>query len=689
MSIFDNIREKMMAGMAGQKTEMHSAEDQTQDEKALTSYVKGKVEEGRGTGARIAQEGIWMTNTAYLLGFDSVFYDTSTRQFKPVGVNRATLRRGRIHVNKILPIINNRLARLTKSPPKYDIKPESPTNEDKDSARLGLEIINDVWDKQHINHKRIEAVMWAQQCGYSFKKVSWDPTLGKPMVDPDSNEVIGFEGDIRVDAVSPFEMFQDPLAKTLEECQWLCQAKVRKLEYFRSTFPDRGHLVKEENAWLLSAQYELRINSLNNQGPVSSGTETQMKDAAIELAFYERRSKKYPKGRLIIVANGVLLHDGELPVGDLPFVKFDDTVVAGKFCPESIITHLRPIQDQLNRVIAKRADWTNKLLAGKFIAAKGHGMHSEALDDQSGEVIEYNPVANASPPTQMSIPVIPSYAYEEETRLNDMLNDISGIGELSRGQLPQAGIPAIGMQFLQEQDETRLGVITQQHEQAYAGLGGLILRYAAAFYQRKRVLKIAGKGLNYAVKEFVGSDIKNNFDVFVVPGSTLPNSKTLKRQELINAYNMGIMGPQQDVNTIQKLLEGLEFGDVNELWRDFSLDMQCIQEAIKMIEEGVQPPISEFDNHTLYIQELNRFRKTDKFRGMDAKKQLLLLDLMNAHVNSMVKLQNPGLEQQTKLAEEMHNVNLEQQDAELPATDQLAETNALQAEQLQQDQPNV
>jgi hypothetical protein len=583
-----------------------------------------------------------MTNIAYILGFDSVYYDTSTRQFKVVGQGKQYLRRNRIHVNKIMPTVQNRLARLCKNPPRYDVRPKSPDVDDKDASELSLQIMNMVYDQQRINRKRIPLLMWVQQCGHAYLKISYDDQLGNKIQDPEDLSV-KYEGDIRIDVVSPFEMFPDPLAKELEECAYITQAKVRKLDYFKSHYPERGHLVKEENAWLLSAQYEARINQLNNQGPTTSGTALALKNSAIELCYYERRSEKYPNGRMIICANGVLLKDDELPCGEIPFVKFDDVVVAGKFYSESIITHLRPIQDQYNRTISKRADWTNQMLAGKYLAAKGHELKQEALNDKNGEVVEYSPVPNAQPPQAMSIPAIPAYAYTEEERLMSMMYDISGINEVSRGQLPSASIPAIGMQILIEQDDTRIGITIEQHEEAWAGLGRLILLYAEEFYKTERLLKISGKQGEYQIKSFSGADIRGNNDVIVIRGSTLPGSKVIKRQEILNLYSSGMLGPQQDPAVISSVLNSLEYGDLGQFWDDTHLDDQNINEAIEMLEKDITPPIHELDNHVLYAKRLNQYRKTDRFKNLPIELRMNFERFMEEHIQMQMQANNPSL----------------------------------------------
>lgn len=640
MGIFDSVRDKLLGENQGSP---NSADQQPQEDIELCSFVKNFVEDVRGQANRVAQEGIWMTNIAYLLGFDSVYYDPAMRQFRPYGRGLNFVRRNRIHSNQILPAVQNRTARMIKNPPKYEVRPNSMEQEDKDGAKLGQEIIEDVWDKQAINRKRIDLSMWLQECGHAYLKVSWDTELGDPIIQPESGEFAGCMGDIRVDVSSAFECFPDPLAKSFDDVKKFAQAKVRKLDYFREHYPEKGLLVKEEGAWLLSTQYEMRINTLNTVGPANSGTVEQMKNAAIELSYYEKRSPKYPNGRHVVVANGVLLKNDDLPFGEIPFAKFDDVVIGGKYNSESLITHARPIQDQYNRNLVKTADWVNRLAVGKYIAAKGHGLMQEAINDQSGEVVEYDPVPGAPEPKAMTIPVMPSYLFEDKQVLKQEIWEMFGLSEIAQGKLPSAGIPARGMEILLEQDETRIGLETEQHEHSFARLGMLILKCADKNYVMERKIKGKDKNLNYSVKNFTGEQIRKNFDVTVVRGSTTPNVKIIKRQEILNLYGQGLLGNPQDPATMEKVLGMLEYGDVGEAWEDFRIDMSQIQRTIKEIEGGMIPEVNKLDNHALHILVKNRYRKGDKFLLLSPEQQDVLKQDLDNHALSAATLQNPQL----------------------------------------------
>jgi hypothetical protein len=353
-------------------------------------------------------------------------------------------------------------------------------------------------------------------------------------------------------------------------------------------------------------------------------------------------SKKHPCGRYIVTANGVLLHDGTLPIDEIPFIKFDDIVVGGKLNAEAIITHLRPLQDQINRGKSMRAAWMQRMLTGKWIAARGHNLAREALNDQSGEVVEYDIVPNGPEPHAMEVPAIPSYAFEEENTLKTDMDDTAGINEASRGQMPSAQIPAIGMQLLVEQDDTRIGVETEQHEHSYADMGRILLKFVAKYYETGRLLKVAGEDLAYTVREYRGEELRDNFDVHVKRGSIAPGSKTLKRQEIMNMHQAGYFGNPADPLVLQNVLSMLEFGDEYQAWKKHSLRMKQIQRGIDMIEkEGIKPPVSEFDDHALWLQEMDNYRLSDKFLTLRDEQKLIVLELMNEHADLLTDMASP------------------------------------------------
>jgi hypothetical protein len=625
MDLFKGLQDKIASFT--NSNEQQDLELGGQDEKELCNFIKNKVDESKNNPARITFENNVITNTAYLLGYDSVYFDSRSRQLRPYSGLAGYPQKSRVHANLVLPTIQNRLSRLAKNPPRYDVRPNTNGQEDKDAARLTLKVINNVWDQERINEKRIHLYMWMQQGGHAWGKVYWDGMKGKQFATPEGE--IEHEGDIGFDVCSPLEVYIDTLAQRVSDAQWLIQAKVRKLAYFRNNYGEKGKEVKQEGAWLTSIQNLIKINNMSSKTQ-GGQMDTDMKDSAIEIAYYEKASKRYPEGRMIVIANGVLLTYKSLPCGEINFVKFDDIQVGGKFYSESVITHIRPLQDQFNRNLRRKAEFLNKGLNLKFISAKGAGLQESSLTDNT-EVVQYNPVPNAEAPKAVTPPQLPQYVYTDGETLKADMAEISGISEVSKGQMPSASIPAIGMQLLQEADETRIGIVTESNENSWADVGRLIAKYAARYYNGQRYLKEAGQSGEYVVKEFTGEDLKESFDVVVVRGSTLPNSKTLKRQELLNAYQQGLLGDPNDPTIRRKLLEHLEFGDVSGIWEDQFVNDAQIKRSMDEIEQGLIPQIHPDDDHQAHFDYKNRLRKTDKFLSYPPEVKQIFLDNLEQH----------------------------------------------------------
>lgn len=609
--------------------------DEAKSDDEIANWVKSKVEEIRSNASRMSHESVWMQNCAAVLGFNSLAYNATTRTFQ--AINRpGGIRKNSIHVNKLLPNLQNRLARLTQVSPKYDVRPNDSNQEAKDNARFKLDILNAKWEDLKLNQKRQQLVMWVQQCGHAYLGIFWDDSLGNIIDDPLSGEK-AYEGDIRIEVISPFEVFPDPLARDMDDGRYWIRAKVRPLSYFYTHYGEQGKKVKEESTWLMSAQFESRINSMNTRGPATGNATGQQKNCAIELTYFERPSIFHPRGRMIVSANGIKLLDKELCAGKMPLVKFDDIMVAGKYYSEAVTTHARPIQDQYNQVIRRRADWVNRMLAGKYVSPRGNELAREALSDEQGEIVQYTVMPSApggGEPRPMQIPNIPQYAYTEEDKLDAQFAEIMGISEISKGILPSATIPGIGMQLLQEADATRMGTEIENHEHGFTQIGTLILDFVQEYYDLPRKIKYAGEQA-YVVKEVSGKDLKGTNDVIVVRGSTVPTSKVLRRQDILNAYQQGLLGDPADPNVRAKVLRDIEFGDVAEIWVDASLDKHVSKREIETIEAGEMPEISEADNHAFLFQELNRYRKSDKFLALDPDRQEILKACMEQHLQLM------------------------------------------------------
>ncbi len=71
--------------------------------------------------------------------------------------------------------------------------------------------------------------------------------------------------------------------------------------------------------------------------------------------------------------------------------------------------------------------------------------------------------------------------------------------------------------------------------------------------------------------------------------------------------------------------------------------MAQIQRGLQMIEEaGEKPPVSEFDDHALWIQELNDYRIGEKYLKLPPESQQIVLVLLDEHTDWIKELTGMG-----------------------------------------------
>ncbi len=85
----------------------------------------------------------------------------------------------------------------------------------------------------------------------------------------------------------------------------------------------------------------------------------------------------------------------------------------------------------------------------------------------------------------------------------------------------------------------------------------------------------------------------------------------------------------------------LEFGDEYQAWERQSLRKAQIQRGISLLEQGIKPTVSEFDDHALWCQELDDYRISEKFTKLPEVAQGFLLEVMNEHFDYIQEMTNP------------------------------------------------
>ncbi len=530
--------------------------------------------------------------------------------------------------NHIAPVMDTRIARLTRIRPSMSVRAAGSDDSDLKTAKLTTSILNSTCARLKTSAIIHDATVWSEVLGTSFYEIVWDGDKGRTVGELDGKEIK--EGDVRVEVVSPFEIFPDCLAaNSLGECKSIIHARAM-------------HVDDVEKRYGIRLQGEdVGVFTLSESDAGIMG-ETVAHDRVVVIERFERPSEKYPSGRVIAVAGDTLLYMGDLPFlngengsRDFPFVMQKSIAVAGKFFGISVIERLIPVQRAYNAVKNRKHEFLNRISMGVFTVEDGSVDVDELAEEglSPGRVVVYR--QGSRPPSLMNPGSVPiDFTYEEERLTNEFIL-ISGVSEFSRTSNIGSNISSgTALQLLIEQDDTRLSATAEEIRRATKEMAQHIIRLFKQFADDERIMKVAGENGKVETYYFTSGDISSD-DVVFDTENELSYTPAQKKSAVYDLLNTGLLNDESGKlsdRTKSKLLEILGFGSIDNV-RD--IDQLHINKAELENMSGFTEDIEvdEYDDHEIHIEEHTRFLLSAESEDMrkDKAAKERMLNHLRAH----------------------------------------------------------
>ncbi len=526
--------------------------------------------------------------------------------------------------NHIAPIIDSRVAKLTRVKPVLSVRAAGAEESDVKNAKLATELLNSAYNRLNLGDVIAKITGWSESCGTGFYFIGWNPDAGKLLGKANGKDV--YEGDIAVESVSPFEIYPDSLCfETIEDCESIIRARAVKaadVERLYGVTVDGGDV----DAY----------GSL-----VGVAQKTVVHDSVLVLEKYERPSKDFPNGRLIVACEKSILYVGELPYVNgvegrrtFPFVKQNSIDKAGCFFGTSMVDRLIPVQKAYNAVKNRKQEFLNRLTMG-VVAVEDGSVDTDELAEEGlspGKIIVYR--QGSTPPSLMGMGAIPSDLSREEERLLNEFILLSGVSEFSRSTDVAAGTSGVALQLLIDQEDARLNSVTENVREAVKEFAKQIIRLFKQFASSTRLLRTAGEHGKVEIYYFNASDLGSD-DVVFDTESELAFTPAQKKSAVYELLNTGLLSDESgkiSERTKAKVLEILGFGSI-----DNTLDIEGLhlnkaaEENISGFKESVD--VDDYDDHKLHIAEHTRFLLSTESEAMrkDERRKKNALEHLRLH----------------------------------------------------------
>lgn len=509
--------------------------------------------------------------------------------------------------NHIAPIIDSRVAKLTKMKPIMSVKAAGAEESDVKNAKLATALVNSSYQRLSLGDVISKTTGWSESCGTGFYFIGWNPDAGKLLGEVDGKKV--FEGDVVVESVSPFEIYPDSLCyENIESCESIIRARAMKTADVERLY---GITVAGEDVKVFGVDKAATGKSI-------------VHDSVLVLEKYERPTADFPDGRLIVACEKTILYMGELPYVNgvegrrgFPFVKQNSIDKAGCFFGMSMVERLIPVQKAYNAVKNRKQEFLNRLTMGVVAVEDGSVDTDELAEDglSPGKIIVYR--QGATPPALMGTGTMPTDLNREEDRLLNEFILLSGVSEFSRSTDVAAGTSGVALQLLIEQEDARLNAVTENVRSAIRETAKQMIRLFKQFATSTRLLRTAGEQGKVELYYFNSSDLGSDDVVFDTESelSYTPAQKKSAVYELIDAGLLTDDTGKLSERTKAKLLEILGFGSI-----DNTLDIESlhINKADEENLSGFKKPIGvdEYDDHELHIAEHTRFLLSAESEGV-------------------------------------------------------------------------
>ncbi|MDE6868582.1 MAG: hypothetical protein K2J83_05520 [Clostridia bacterium] len=532
--------------------------------------------------------------------------------------------------NHIAPTVDIRCSKLGRVRPSLTVRAASEEESDIHSASLASAILSAVCEDADLDGIISDATVWSETCGTAFYKIMWDGFAGKAVGTTEDGKKLR-QGDVKITAVSPFEIYPYSLSEEKLGMQpAIIHAKAMPVQDIYAAYGVKlaGRDIDEFSLAPYSAACHAKRGDPELKA-VRHGYE-------LVIERYEKPTEDRPDGRLTIVAGGKLLYDGILPYingenGErvYPFIKQTSVQMAGSFFGESVIDRMIPLQRAYNAVKNRKHEFLNRISMGTVAVEDGSVDVDELCEDglTPGKIIVYR--QGGKPPEMLTLGALPQGFAEEEQSLLDEFAKVSGTGDLTRNADSFAGVTsATGLQLIIEQDDEKLENAYQQIKRAVKNIGKHVLRLYRQFASDVRLLKFAGENNVLNLYYFKGSDISS--DDVVLEADSEANLTPAQRRTVI--YEMLDRGLFSDENgklassAKNKVLELLGYeGLAGE--RDLSglNRARAGEENLKMKSGNAE--VKDYDDHTVHITEHTAFLLTENLSSETEKKICAHIDM--------------------------------------------------------------
>jgi len=503
----------------------------------------------------------------------------------------------KITVNLLLNIYRNLLSKLATTYPGIVVSPSSPSTEDVLKAQASEMALKYYWNQGDMKNLLGKAFEWLLSTGTVALHSYYEST---------DDEVI-------TEVVNPYDLIFEPYVDDPVHSQYIgIRRHVARDELLR-TFPKQKELIEESTD---------SLSVLNRPGQASL---VQAPENRLEIFEVYWRDGKHA----IILGNDYL-YTGQNPLKRIPIEVMRYTQIPGKLWGLGLVAPLLDMQWLYNKSRSQVLKNIELMSNPKWLIPKSSGVNPNAITNRPGEKVYYN--AAGGEPKQIGAAPLPSQVYDNITKLQGEMMDVSGIHSTSLGKRAVGITSGKAMQTMAELDMSQLQNTQLRIEDVTARVAENILGLMKTYYKETRMVKMFDSVGKIIFRELRNTDISDVPEVFIESGSLFRSEQQDRDKKIYDMLEAGLLQPET-------AMKELSFRTGNKFIIDKMESMAHAKELLDAAAMGYDIEIFKTDDLTAFKQVWGDFIRTPAYYELGEERQEYIRDVYiaieNAGMNTM------------------------------------------------------
>jgi len=479
----------------------------------------------------------------------------------------------KIVINHLKEIITRKVSLMTDVIPVIELLPSDerlfPV------AEALKKVITALWEEYSWSDTLQELIYFNQLYGSAFTNTCWDPALdwGK--------------GDINIIVGDPRSYLIDPFitrANKINEAEYIIYEYFKPTEQLRAQYPDAAEEIKsyyeiekEKKGFMDRILKTLKFRTESGFRPTIE--RSLVKEYWIKDRTVQNDKAVYPAGRFIKLVGNTILDDepniywdGRFPI-DMIDWQFDPDSPFGISEVEDLATPFKVYNNILSLIVENTVLSVNTIWTGD-IDSLPPGEREKLLRNKPGEFIGHRP---GKPIVRQPPPPLPAYLMANVEYLRSMLDEVSGMAEVTRGK--RGGLTsasALEGAFLASQSIIRYQA--RKLENLISRIGQKLIARILQFFTDDRLMFITGPEgrdqfhfvRNEIIKPFqdvyareingipseqiptyLARRAFRDFQFKVIAGSSLAMTKTQRAMLAMTLFKLGIIDDESVLDILE------------------------------------------------------------------------------------------------------------------------------------------